>query len=169
MEKKHLITPARIIFCLLSLTIMAVIFTLSCENADDSSETSGFFTNFIVRCFVRNFDSFAQERQDEIYGNISFIIRKCAHFSAYAALGFCTSCTAGRRRLFTRGSLIAWGICILYACSDELHQHFVPGRSCELRDVMIDSCGALTGLLVSMLAMAAAAHFIRNKHKKKTA
>ena len=35
-----------------------------------------------------------------------------------------------------------------------LHQYFVPGRSCELRDVMIDSAGALVGMLLSLAAMA---------------
>jgi len=153
MEKQKFFTPARVIFSLLSAAIMAAIFYLSCENADESSETSGFFTNFILTHFVRGYADFTPERQAEIHDLASFIIRKCAHFSAYASLGFCTSCAVGRRRLFSLGSLIAWGICILYACSDELHQHFVAGRSCELRDVLIDSCGALTGLLVSILAM----------------
>ena len=153
MEKHKFFTPARVVFILLSVAIMAAIFYLSCENADKSSETSGFFTDFILRHFIKGYADFTPERQDEIHGLVSHIVRKCAHFSAYASLGFCTSCAVGKRKLFSLGSLISWGICILYACSDEFHQSFVPGRSCELRDVMIDSCGALTGLLVSMLAM----------------
>ena len=34
---------------------------------------------------------------------------------------------------------------ILYASSDEFHQSFVGGRSPEVRDVCIDSCGVLFG------------------------
>ena len=153
MDKKHFFTHSRIIFSLLSAAVMAAIFCLSCENADKSSETSGFFTDFVLRHFVKGFAELPPERQDEMHGLVSFIIRKCAHFSAYASLGFCTSCAVGKRRLFSLGSAIAWAIGILYACSDELHQHFVAGRSCELRDVCIDSCGALTGLLVSTAVM----------------
>lgn len=33
-------------------------------------------------------------------------------------------------------------IAVLYACTDEYHQLFVPGRSGQLRDVMIDAVGA---------------------------
>lgn len=153
MEKKRFFTPARAIFCLLSVAVMAAIFYLSSQDADESSQTSGFFTDFILNHFVKGYTDFTPEHKDEINEWLSFIIRKCAHFSAYASLGFCTSCAVGKRRLFSLGSLLAWGICILYACSDEFHQRFVAGRSCELRDVIIDSSGALTGLLAAMLAM----------------
>ena len=33
----------------------------------------------------------------------------------------------------------------LYAATDEFHQLFVPGRSGEFKDVMIDTVGAATG------------------------
>lgn len=38
--------------------------------------------------------------------------------------------------------------CALYACSDELHQYFVPGRSCKFFDVCVDSTGAFFGALL---------------------
>ena len=37
--------------------------------------------------------------------------------------------------------------CALYACSDEFHQYFVPGRSCKFFDVCVDSTGAFFGAL----------------------
>ena len=45
-------------------------------------------------------------------------------------------------------SFLAIIICILYATSDELHQLFVMGRSCELRDVFIDSLGSVSGIIM---------------------
>ena len=45
-------------------------------------------------------------------------------------------------------SFLAIIICILYATSDELHQLFVMGRSCELRDVFIDSLGSVSGIII---------------------
>lgn len=160
MESRKLITPARVVFTLLSAAVMFTIFYLSGEDADTSSETSGVFTELILRRLIRGYESFTPERQDEIRGTISFIVRKLAHFSAYAALGFSASCAVGQRKLISAGSLITWAICIFYACTDEFHQSFVPGRSCELRDVLIDSCGALTGLLVSVLLMLIASRII---------
>ena len=50
--------------------------------------------------------------------------------------------------LILGGGLIAWGAAVLYSVTDEIHQMFVPGRSCELRDVAIDSCGVATGILL---------------------
>lgn len=51
---------------------------------------------------------------------------------------------------FPAGSILlrAEVFCALYACSDELHQYFVPGRSCRFFDVCVDSAGAFCGALV---------------------
>ena len=38
---------------------------------------------------------------------------------------------------------------VLYAVSDEIHQTFVPGRAGQIRDVLIDSCGVLAGILLA--------------------
>lgn len=39
----------------------------------------------------------------------------------------------------------------LYACTDELHQIFVPGRSAQFRDVLIDTLGASFGAIITYL------------------
>ncbi len=50
-------------------------------------------------------------------------------------------------RAFDREPLaVATGIA--YAGSDELHQHFVPGRQAAFRDVAIDSAGVLLGVML---------------------
>ena len=49
--------------------------------------------------------------------------------------------------------------CLIYACSDEIHQLFVSGRSGNLLDVMIDLLGSLCSILPI--------YFIR-KHRVKT-
>ncbi len=45
----------------------------------------------------------------------------------------------------------AWAVGTVYAITDEVHQFFVPGRSCEARDVAIDSCGVAAGVLIWLL------------------
>ncbi len=37
-------------------------------------------------------------------------------------------------------------ICVLYAIFDEIHQLYVPGRSGEIIEVLIDSVGAGVGI-----------------------
>ena len=42
--------------------------------------------------------------------------------------------------------------CFLYACSDEYHQTFVPGRAGAMIDVAVDMAGVLFGLALVLLA-----------------
>lgn len=43
--------------------------------------------------------------------------------------------------------LIAISIAVIFAISDEVHQLFVPGRGGQIKDVIIDSAGALVGII----------------------
>ena len=52
-----------------------------------------------------------------------------------------------RQRRYTAVSL---PIASLYAITDEVHQRFVPGRSCQAADWAIDTAGAALGLLCEM-------------------
>ena len=51
-----------------------------------------------------------------------------------------------------RAALIALPFSVLYAASDEVHQLFVDGRAGSAVDVLIDSGGALFGILLAVLA-----------------
>ena len=39
-------------------------------------------------------------------------------------------------------------LCIIYACSDEIHQLFISGRVGSAHDVLIDSLGIITGTYI---------------------
>ena len=52
----------------------------------------------------------------------------------------------GAWRKFRKEMFLPWFIAALYAASDEIHQLFVPGRSGQLSDVILDSAGALAGV-----------------------
>src|SRR4051812_46846724 len=73
-------------------------------------------------------------------GTWDYVLRKCAHVTEYAILG------ALLLRALER-PLPAWLLGVLYACTDELHQHFVRGRHAAPLDVAIDSCGLALGVL----------------------
>ena len=47
----------------------------------------------------------------------------------------------------------AWALATLYAATDEFHQVFVPGRSGKVADVLLDSAGALLGVLLLALIL----------------
>ncbi|RSK28851.1 VanZ family protein [Bacillus sp. HMF5848] len=73
------------------------------------------------------------------------LIRKSAHFTVFAILAFLLWKALEGARL---SYLLAWCGTTLYAVTDELHQSFVPGRSALWLDVVIDSLGALTCLVI---------------------
>lgn len=50
--------------------------------------------------------------------------------------------------------MIASAFVLLYAVSDEFHQRFVPGRSSEVRDVMIDTTAGVVGVGIYALVEA---------------
>lgn len=67
---------------------------------------------------------------------------KACHFAAYALLGFLLA-----RGARASGLRPAWAPALgsLYGASDEFHQYFVPGRSCDPADWAADTLGALAG------------------------
>ena len=73
-------------------------------------------------------------------GTWDYVLRKCAHMTEYAVLA------ALLYRALDR-ELPAFVGAVAYAATDELHQHFVPGRHASAVDVAIDAVGATIGLL----------------------
>jgi VanZ family protein len=73
-----------------------------------------------------------------------FILRKLAHLTVFAVL---TVLLVRAFRLHVARSPHAWLfavlVAVLYACSDEWHQTFVPGREGTVRDIVIDSLGVV--------------------------
>src|SRR6184192_1337990 len=69
------------------------------------------------------------------------VLRKGAHVTEYAVLGALLYRALGREA-------IALAAGIVYASTDELHQHFVQGRHASPVDVAIDAVGVALGMLV---------------------
>ena len=49
-----------------------------------------------------------------------------------------------------RCALIAVLVCLVFAASDEWHQHFVPGRVPSLEDVLADGIGIVLGVAFAL-------------------
>ena len=73
------------------------------------------------------------------------LLRKIAHFTEFTALGAVLAWLFGMLRKKRRWPFL-WGVAA--ACVDETIQVFVPHRGPGLKDVAIDSCGVLTGLIL---------------------
>ena len=121
---------------------MAVIFGFSHQPATVSSGMSSGITETILKA-ISQISSETAIDTDALHT----FVRKNAHFFVYLILGvlvFRALRLSGMSGY--RGAGAALVICALYAASDETHQLFIPGRSGELRDVLIDSTGAFVGI-----------------------
>jgi len=74
-------------------------------------------------------------------GTWDLVLRKIAHACEFAVLG-------GLLLRALRDERAALAAGIAYAISDEVHQHFVPGRVGSPVDVLIDSVGVALGVLL---------------------
>lgn len=121
------------------ITWMLLIFIMSSFDATESANQSNFIVNIISN--ILNIENARL---------LSLIIRKLAHFTEYLILGFLTINMLNKNDI-SRKYLISILICIIYATSDEIHQIFVPGRAYQIRDILIDSIGSITGVYLYKL------------------
>lgn len=111
-----------------------------------SSEHTKWFFEPIIRWFDRSLNA---EQVEWIH----HYIRKSAHFIEYFV--FCTLLYRGIRGR-NRGwgwfwALCAWFIAAAYSALDEVHQIFVASRQARAADSLLDSVGALFGIVVLYL------------------
>lgn len=124
----------RVFFIVLSILLMAMIFYFSDMPASQSSAVSKPVAKSV--------------------GLSDSEMRKIAHFVCFACLSGSIYGLFNTFKKIRFPKVTAFLATVLYAVTDEFHQSFVPGRSCELRDVLIDSSGALV-LLLLLLAFEA--------------
>ena len=151
------------IFIVLLVLWMGFIFSMSSENAEKSSNTSG-QTIRVVLSAVPGFEEQPEEGKVNIIEKLQFIVRKSAHFIGYMILGILASGLILYYGNINKKYLLAFLICVIYAISDEIHQLFVPGRAGQVRDVLIDSAGSFLGIILVMAFVKLLIKF-NKKHK----
>lgn len=137
-----------VFFWILSVAVMYIIFMFSAATGEESEVVSQNLLDKII-AFIGNYISHNT-------------LRKLAHFSEFAALGFCVTgaihYTFGKKKFYA--PLFP---CFLYAVSDEIHQHFVPERACRVFDIFVDTCGVITGIGIFLLIILAISKIVYKK------
>ena len=129
---------------------MILIFMFSNQPAEESSKLSdGVIEKTIGNIYKTTHKNTTEEKQNEIKEKYTHIVRKTAHFTIYLILGLLVSTLLKQYNLTTKQIIIySILICMTYAITDEIHQIFVNGRSGEIKDVLIDTCGSTVGILI---------------------
>ena len=147
-------TWVRVLTTALTVTVMMLIFRFSMEDAEQSDQRSGFVSQAVIRMVYPDYDRKTPEEQQVCYDNIQHLVRKTAHFLEYAVLGLlirlCIESWFGSRKGMMGA---AWAAGTVYAGTDELHQLLIDGRSGQWSDVLLDSSGVITGVLVACVIL----------------
>lgn len=144
---------ALIVWIVLSAAVAAVIFSFSAQPAGQSDAVSKGLVAWILKTFF-------SESSLELIQRWDTPIRKAAHFTLYFLLGFCLTGAFGHQKRLPKVPA-AIGTAGIYAALDELHQHFVEGRGPQMRDVLLDACGAAAGAMCLALIL-----YLVSKRKK---
>ncbi len=129
---------------------MLFIFLNSAKDATQSSLASSEFThsllNFLTKIGLANACDINSAEFTAFEGNV----RTCAHFFEFMVLGMLAYRffrTYYNNKLLYK-ILVPIAGSIIYSITDELHQLFVPGRACDIFDVITDTAGIITGVLI---------------------
>ena len=136
-----------------SIIWMIVIFLFSSRSSNELDLRNSFIVKTVLNIFVKNFDSLDANAQNIILSDVSFYVSKSAHYLEYGMLALLLSFAFILVKKRSIRYLFIMLVVCLYAISDEIHQMFSDGRTPRALDVMIDSLGGLTMVLLIELTI----------------
>lgn len=140
----------KIVKIILIVLWCSLIFMFSNDTGGTSTKKSdGLIVRTVEKVIKRQLSS---EEKEKVLKYLVVPVRKSAHLFIYFILGILIiSLLREYRNIDMKVVLLAVFLGLLYACSDEVHQLFIKGRSCEVRDVLIDTVGVSLGVLLYSL------------------
>ena len=136
----------RAILWLITLSLLLLMFGFSAQEGVQSGSISGKIARPITDSLAQR-QGLTGQAYWKLYAQVDFAVRKTAHFLEYTLLGMLLTLLLDSYR--ARWHWLSWAGCTLYAATDEIHQLFVAGRTGKWQDVLLDSSGALAGLLLA--------------------
>jgi hypothetical protein len=118
---------------------MGIIFFLSAQNGEESSDLSGSF----VMALLNGLGIVIDEG----------LLRSIAHCLEFMGLSVLIFNAAYVTWFLKLTPIIAFLGTVLYAITDEIHQIFVPERAFQISDILVDSTGALIGVIASFIIL----------------
>jgi len=143
----------KILYWIPAVLMMGIIFAFSSKTADISGQSSMTISKYIYSVYERITGGVKTEEEKlDALETLDHIVRKGAHITEFAMLAAALAWPLRKSGLKGyRLAVASIGLAAIYAMTDEFHQTFVPGRSGELKDVGIDTVGALIGYSIFSL------------------
>ncbi len=162
MSTKNMIRALLILLILLNVWM---IFSLSAQSAELSGETSGRITSFVAQILVKDFKGKTPVEQAEIIDHLHPYVRSAAHMAEFGLLGvwiMLLLLTYHIRPLFS--GLFSVLCAFALAATDETYQSLADqGRAAEVKDVLLDTSGAVITCTILLAIIA----LLKHRQKKK--
>lgn len=140
-----------IISWVLVVICMGIIFFLSAQNGEESSDLSGSFVMALLNGLGIVIDE-----------GVLRSIAHCLEFMGLSVLIFNAVYVTWFLKLTP---IIAFLGTVFYAITDEIHQIFVPERAFQISDILVDSTGALIGVIASFIILKVILYIMKRGNK----
>ena len=167
-KKRGKIYLLRFILTVLFLGMTAFIFFNSLSIGEESSKQSGFVTRLVqktVGIFAPN--CWIATATGGAYARLESIIRTLAHFLEFALWGALLIWTF---RAYTNDKyafIVCACLIVLFPILDETLQAFTSGRVADVKDLYVDTLGAICGGLFATLSFWIGKAIVLKKRRKK--
>lgn len=154
----------RIILIIMCVIWMGYIFMMSAETAKESTNRSDKVIDKYLEITDPDYSSLSDDDKNIIIKNKQSNVRSLAHGAVYVVLGaLATGVFLTYKANYIKCIIMSTSLCIIYAVSDEIHQIFVPGRTAQLIDLVMDTAGSLLGIFIVIFSFIL---FTKITHKK---
>ncbi len=140
-----------IISWVLVVICMGIIFFLSAQNGEESSDLSGSF----VMALLNGLGIVIDEG----------VLRSIAHCLEFMGLSVLIFNAVYVTWFLKITPIIAFLGTVFYAITDEIHQIFVPERAFQISDILVDSTGALIGVIASFVILKVILYIMKRGNK----
>ena len=151
-----LINKKTILSIILVILWACLIFVMSSMKSNESNNKSKSTINKVVEATVETTNDLgitdkhpSENKMKQVIEKLNGPLRKVAHASEFCILGILVyMCLKAFNIKKYKIILFSILLSFIYACTDEFHQSFVQGRTSQFTDVLIDTAGAVIGVIL---------------------
>ena len=135
----------RAIYAIFVISILIIIYTFSSQSSSDSNKLSKSIINGSIEIY--KVVSHKEVNNMTVINKYNVYLRKIAHFTEFFLLAIFIFLLLDTTNI-NKKTIICILVCFAFACLDEVHQYYNGSRDPRMLDVIIDTCGSITSLIV---------------------
>ena len=135
----------RVIYAIFVISILIIMYTFSSQSSRDSNKLSKSIINGSIELY--KVISHKEVNNTKVINKYNVYLRKIAHFTEFFILAIFVFLLLDTTNI-NKKTIICILVCFVFACLDEIHQYYNGSRDPRMLDVIIDTSGAITAMIV---------------------